>query len=201
LSALWSAGSRPDHAVNHGAAGRTALTRQTEPGLRPSRAVDLSRSAVGERLGGFIYGTILVLAVVVAGARAYPHGAGHVAALVAVTSVVFWIAHVYAHLLAEGVAKEERLSMSMLRQVAKRERGILEAAVPPVVALSLGAFGLYSARTAGWLALGLGLTVLVVQGFAFAHVERLGRVGTLLVVAANLGLGLALVALKLLVSH
>ena len=169
--------------------------------LRPSRAVDLSRSAVGERLGGFIYGTILVLAVVVAGARAYPHGAGHVAALVVVTSVVFWIAHVYAHLLAEGVAKDEHLSMLVLRQVAKRERGILEAAVPPVVALSLGAFGLYSARTAGWLALGLGLTVLVVQGFAFAHVERLGRVATLLVVAANLGLGLALVGLKLLVSH
>lgn len=119
----------------------------------------------------------------------------------AVTSVVFWVAHVYAHLLAEGVAKDEHLSMSALRQVAKRERGILEAAVPPVVALLLGAVGLYSARTAGWLALGLGLAVLVVQGLAFAHVERLGRVGTLLVVAGNLGLGLALVALKLLVSH
>jgi hypothetical protein len=179
----------------------TNVTRQTERVLRPSRAVDFSRSAVGERLGGFIYGTILVLAVVVAGARAYPHGAGHVAGLVAVTSLVFWAAHLYAHWLAEGVAKDEPLPVSVLRQVAKRERGILEAAVPPVIALLLGALGLYSARTAVWLALGLGLAVLVVEGLAFAHVERLGRLGTLLVVAANLGLGLALVGFKLLVSH
>ena len=177
------------------------MTRRTEPRLRPSRAVEVSRSAVADRLGGFIYGTLLVLTVVVAGARAYPHGAGHVAALVAVTSVVFWIAHVYAHCLAEGVAKDEHLPVWVLRRVAKRELGILEAAVPPVVALSLGAFGLYSARTAVWLAFGLALAVLVVQGLAFARVERLGRIGTLLVVAANLGLGLALVVLKLLVSH
>ena len=38
---------------------------------------------MGERLGGFIYGTIVALAVVVAGAKAYPHEAGHIAALVA----------------------------------------------------------------------------------------------------------------------
>src|SRR3954469_5689221 len=100
-------------------------------------AARLGRAAMGERLGGFIYGTIVALAVVVAGARAYPHGAGHIAALVAVTSVVFWVAHVYAHGLAEGVAKDEHRPVSVLRQVAKRERGILEAAVPPVVALLL----------------------------------------------------------------
>jgi hypothetical protein len=54
-----------------------------------SRTVGFSRAAAGERLGGFIYGTILVLAVLVAGARAYPHASGHIAALVAVTSAVF----------------------------------------------------------------------------------------------------------------
>jgi hypothetical protein len=35
----------------------------------------------------------------------------------------------------------------------------------------------------------------------YAQVERLGRVATIGVVAANLGLGLVLVLLKLFVSH
>jgi hypothetical protein len=169
--------------------------------LRGSRAVDFSRSAVGERLGGFIYGTILVLAVVVAGARAYPHEAGRIAVLVAVTSVVFWLAHVYAHGLAEGVAKDQHLSLSALRDIALRERGIVEAAVPSVAALLLGAIGLLSTRTAVWAAFALGLAVLVVEGIAFAVVERLGPLGTFAVVTANLALGVALVAFKLLVSH
>ena len=168
---------------------------------RGSRAVGFSRAATGERLGGFIYGTILVLAVLVAGARAYPHAAGHIAALVAVSSAVFWIAHVYAHGLAEGVAKDEHLSISALRRIGRRERGIVEAALPPLGALLLGTFGLISTRAAVWTGFGLGLAVLVVEGFAFARVEHLSRVATLAVVAANLGLGVALVGLKLLVTH
>jgi hypothetical protein len=40
-----------------------------------------------------------------------------------------------------------------------------------------------------------------VQGVVFARVERLGWLGTTIVVAANLGLGLILVALKLVVTH
>jgi hypothetical protein len=47
----------------------------------------VSRAGMGERLGGFIYGTIVVLAVVVAGANAYPHDAGRIAVLVGATTV------------------------------------------------------------------------------------------------------------------
>lgn len=156
---------------------------------------------MGERLGGFIYGTIIVLAVLVAGARAYPHDTGHIAVLVAVTSVVFWLAHVYAHSLGQSVATDEHLSLAELRHIARREGALVEAALPPLGALMLGAFGLISARAAVWLAFGLGLAVLAVQGVVFARVERLGLLGTLAVVTANLGLGVLLVGLKLLVSH
>ena len=156
---------------------------------------------MGERLAGFVYGTIIVLAVLVAGARAYPNEAGHIAALVAVTSVVFWLAHVYAHGLAESVAKDEHLSLTNLRRIARREGSIVEAALPPVAALLLGAVGLMSTRTAVWVAFGLGLALLVVQGIVFARVERLGRFGTLAVVTANLCLGAVLVVFKLLVSY
>jgi hypothetical protein len=161
----------------------------------------LPHAALGERLAGFVYGTIVALAVLVTGARAYPHEAGHIAALVLVTSVVLWLAHVYAHALGESVARERRLTLGELRSVGRHEAAIIEAALFPVAALLLGAFGLVSTRFAVWLALGTGLALLVVEGISFARVERLGWVATLGIVGVNLALGFSLIGLKLLVVH
>lgn len=168
---------------------------------QPSAAARLGRSAMGDRLAGFIYGTIVALSVIVAGARAYPAGPGHVAVLVAVTCLVFWIAHVYAHGLGHSAAVGEHLSFAELKRIGRREGSIVEAAVPPLGALVLGGLGILSPQTSLWLAVALGLVVLGAQGVVFARVERLGTAATLGVVAANLGLGLVLVALKLAVSH
>jgi hypothetical protein len=168
--------------------------------VNPDRTA-LQRSELGQRLAGFIYGTIITLAVVVAGAKAYPTDAGRIAVLVGVTSAVFWLAHVYAHGLGHSVAHDEHLSVAELRRIARRQATILEAAVPPLAALVLGALGVISTRAAVWAALALGVVVLVVQGLSFARAERLGRLGAAAVVAANLGLGTLLVLLKLLVAH
>jgi hypothetical protein len=164
-------------------------------------AARVGRAAMGERLGGFIYGTIVVLAVVIAGARAYPHGAGHLAALVAATSVAFWLAHVYSHALAHSVASDQHLSFGELRRIARREGSIIEAALPPLAALLLGALGVLSTQVAVWAAFGLGLAVLAAEGVTVARVERLGPLATLAVVAGNVSLGVLLVGLKLVVSH
>jgi hypothetical protein len=165
------------------------------------RAARLGRATMGERLGGFIYGTIVVLSVIVAGARAYPHDAAHIAGLVIATTVAFWLAHVYAHALGHSVASDQHLSTAELVYIARREASIVEAALPPVVALLLGAFGVISTEVAVWAAFVLGLVVLGAQGVTVARVERLGRLGTLAVVAGNVSLGLLLVGLKLVVSH
>jgi len=166
-----------------------------------SPAARVARSRMGQRLSGFIYGTIIALSVTVAGARAYPHNSGHIAVLVAVTCAVFWIAHVYAHGLGHSVAHQEHLTLAELRRIARREGSIVEAAVLPVAALLLGATNLASTRFAVWLALALGLFVLGAEGVVFARVERLGSLATAAVVIANLGLGLLLVALKLVLTH
>jgi hypothetical protein len=165
------------------------------------RAPRLGRAAMGERLAGFIYGTVVVMGAVVAGAKAYSHDAGHIAALVAGTVVALWLAHVYAHALGHSVAHNEHLSLAELGHIARREGSIVEAAVPPVAALLLGALGVFSTHAAVWIAFGLGLVVLAVQGIAFARVERLAFLGTLAVVAANLCLGALLIGLKLLLTH
>ncbi|HWQ02157.1 MAG TPA: hypothetical protein VN449_08600 [Gaiellaceae bacterium] len=157
--------------------------------------------AMGERLAGFVYGTILTLSVVVAGARAFPHDPAHVAELVAVTSLVFWLAHVYAHWLGESVSHGRHLSFADLRRVMSREWSLVEAAVPPIAALLLGAAGLLSESASVWLAFGLGLGVLFVEGVVFARVERLRLIPGVLVVLANLGFGALLVALKLVLGH
>lgn len=161
----------------------------------------IGRAALGERLGGFLYGTIVVLAVLVAAAKAYPDQPGYVAALVVITTGVFWLAHVYAHALAHSVGGDMHLSLSELRHIARREAAIIEAGVPPVVALLLGAVGILAADTAVWIAAGLGLAVLGAEGIVFARAERLGPLASIAVVAANLTLGLLLVAMKVIVAH
>ena len=159
------------------------------------------RAALGERLGGFIYGTILALAVLVGGAKAYPHDAWKIVLLLAVTATVFWLAHLYAHSLAHVVALDQHLSFAELRRIGRHESSIIEAALPPLAALLLAAFGLISTKAAVWIAYGLGLAVLMFSGLVFARVERLGWPATLAVVALNVALGVALVALKLVVTH
>jgi hypothetical protein len=78
---------------------------------------------------------------------------------------------------------------------------MVEAALPAVVLLLLGELGVISEQTAVWAAIAAGFVVLAAQGIAFARMERLGPLATFAVIAVNLALGFALVALKLFVSH
>ena len=161
----------------------------------------MSRSSEkAERLGGIVYGTIVVLSVIVAGAKAYPDGTTRIAVLVAGTTIVFWLAHAYAHALTHSARTGERLTVAEVRRIGRHEAALIQAGLPAIAALLLGSLDVLDADTAIWLALGLGLAVLAVQGVVFARVERLGPAGTVAVVAVNLALGLLLVALKLLVA-
>jgi hypothetical protein len=159
-----------------------------------------SRAQIAERLGGFVYGTIVVLSVIVAGAKAYPDDTTRIAVLVAVTTVVFWLAHAYAHALTHSVRTGEHLTFDEVRRIGRHEAALVQAGVPSIAVLLLGSLDVLESDTAIWLAVAFGLVVLAVQGFVFARVERLGRTGTVVVVTVNVALGLVLVALKLLVA-
>jgi hypothetical protein len=159
----------------------------------------LARLAEGQRVSGFVYGTIVALSVIVA--EAPSAGSGEIASVVGITCVVFWLAHVYAHALGHSLDHHQRVSLREIGTIARREASIIEAALLPVGALVLGRLGVMTAAHAVWLAFGIGLGELVIQGLAVARVEHLGRLGTAALMAANVGLGLALVALKLVVGH
>jgi hypothetical protein len=158
-------------------------------------------TVAGERVAGFTYGTLVTLSMVIAGAKVYPDGPAQIAAFVVLTTLGLWLAHVYAHTVGQSVSHGRRVRPAELRHIARREGAMVEAALPPVVPLLLAAVGLISTQLAIWAAFGLGLVVLAVQGVQFARIERLSRVRTVVAVAGNVGVGLILVGVKLLLAH
>jgi hypothetical protein len=119
---------------------------------------------------------------------------------VAAAVFVLWLAHVYAHTLGEAVA-EGRQKLFDMGAVARRELGIVLAAALPIVALLLGAIGVFRETSAVWVALGIGLFTLGAEGVRFARIEGLGPGGTLVATGLNVALGLFVVALKIVVAH
>ena len=156
-----------------------------------------------ETIAGTVYGTIVAMGALAAGAEGSQGDVRpwELAVFVAATVLVLWIAHVYSHALGETIRIGRRLDAAELASVARREFAIPLAAVLPVTALVLGALGVFRETTAVWLALGCGVATLVVDGFRYAAADRLGPAGTLATVSINLALGLAIVGLKAGLGH
>ena len=154
----------------------------------------------GARVASTVYGTVVVMATLTA-AYATQKDPTKLAVLVASTVVVLWIAHLYAHALAERIEYRRRLTGRETIDLAARELGILLAALPPITALVLGAAGVMQESRAVWLALAIGLLILGAEGLRFARLERLGPLSTALAIVANLAVGLLVVALKVIVVH
>ena len=168
----------------------------------PLRQRALTRAAFGleGNIASNVYGTVVVMATVTA-ASGHSTDNWRLAAIVASSAVVFWLAHLYAHGLSESLELARRLTRSELTNIARRERGILLAAVAPTGAVLLGAAGVLRETRAVWLALSVGLVTLAVLGARYARVEGLALGGTVAMIALNLALGLLVVALKAFVVH
>jgi hypothetical protein len=154
-----------------------------------------------ESMAGTVYGTIVVLATLTAGSAGAQADAWKLALLVTVTVILLWIAHFYSHALAESLERGRRLDRAELVSVARRELSIPMAAVAPVFVLLLGAADVLREGRAVWLAIGVGIATLAVEGARFAALEQVGRGWRVVVVALNILFGLAIVALKALFTH
>ena len=153
-----------------------------------------------DRIASTVYGAIVVMGAITAGSGGQSDPA-RLASIVFATVFVLWIAHVYSHGLAESIDRRHRLDGAELVSVARREFSLLFAAVAPIGALLLGAVGVVRESRAVWLALGLGVATLVVQGLRYARLEHVGRLGALVAVAVNVAVGLFIVGLKAFVAH
>ena len=152
-------------------------------------------------IAGAVYGTIVVLAALIAGASAYKHDLWRLEGVVASSVLVLWVAHMYAHGVGQSLEIGRRLTGAERRAVARREMSIVLAAVLPLSVVTLGALGVLGSSTALWVAFGIGIATLTVQGVRYAQLERFGLLGTLLAVGINVALALVLVAVKVLLSH
>ena len=152
-------------------------------------------------LAGAVYGTILATSVIAAASAKKGPSLGVLVLTVSVTVLVFWLAHVYARALAQSVSAGTRITWAELRVLGAHEWPLLQAALPPLAFLLLGWLGLYERPAALWLAVGSGVAMLVAWGFLYARAEGLGTAGTAVAVSVNAAFGLAVVALKALVSH
>lgn len=153
------------------------------------------------RVAGTVYGTIIIMSVLAAGARPYQHHLWRLIVIAGVSVVVLWLAHVYAHGLGESLRLGRRLTIAELLAIARREYSIVAAAVLPLLSVGLGASGVLAAGPSVRLALWIGVVALAAQGLRYAQIEHLGSVGTLASVGLNVTVGLALVALEVLIAH
>jgi hypothetical protein len=163
----------------------------------------LRRFVFGDRdsIAGTVYGTIIVLSVIAAGAKSYEHRLWRLDAIAATSAFVLWVAHVYSHGLGESLKEGRRLSAGELRAIARREYSIILASVGPVLALTLGAAGVFRGAVALRLAFAIGVVTLAGQGVRYARLERLSRFGTIVTVTLNLALGLTIVAVEAAITH
>ncbi len=169
---------------------------------KPSaRALRELLAGSSETIAGTVYGTIIVMATLVAGAPAFRDDLWHLLAIVVVTTLVFWAAHIYAHGLAESLQLGRRLTgPSSGRSPTASARWVSRSSFPrrPRARRDRSARRLNGPC---WLALGLGVAALAAQGVRYARLERLSTTGTAVVVGLNLVLGLSLVILKVIVVH
>lgn len=154
---------------------------------------------VGGAVASTVYGTVVVMATLTATYEG-EKDPWKLASAVAATVTVLWLAHVYAHTLAQTLT-ESRASLGQVGSVARHEVGILLAAVLPFAALVFGALGVFREASAVWVALAVGLVTLAAEGIRYARLEGLGLGGMLAASLLNVAIGLVVVLLKVLVQH
>ena len=146
-----------------------------------------------------IYGLILATSVIAVSREYDASNAGRIGVTVLVTGVVFWLAHVYARVLAGSVTHHRMLSRPEVRDALRHDWPLVEVTVPLVLILALGAL---DAVPDGAAILAATLAALVELSGAGAYAARksgAGLVGTVVSALVAVALGSAVVLLKALV--
>jgi hypothetical protein len=107
--------------------------------------------------------------------------------------------HVYAEVLSRRASGDGIAWWPLVRQAARQEWPLVQAAFLPSIPLVLGAVGLLARSTAITLALVVGLADLAAWGYFAGRALRQSRIRSLVSAAGAAGLGTLMVLLKNLV--
>jgi hypothetical protein len=158
----------------------------------------MPRLTVGQ-LTASIYGTVLTIALITAYSAEDDLDPLVMAAAVLATTAVFWLAHAHADLLARRYFEGRPLQRGEIAEGLRTAFPLVQASFPPVLGLVAGGVGLLEDETSVYVALGIGVAELAGWGFATGRREQLGPVRTTALIGMNIALGLAVVALKLVI--
>jgi hypothetical protein len=146
-----------------------------------------------------IYGLILATSVIAVSREYDASNAGRIGVTVLVTGVVFWLAHVYARVLAGSVTQHRMLSRIEVREALRHDWPLVEVTVPLVLILALGALDVMSDRAAILAATLAALVELAAAGAYAARKSGAGLAGAVVSALIAVTLGSAAVLLKALV--
>ncbi len=146
-----------------------------------------------------IYGLILATSVIAVSREYDSSNAGTLAVTVLVTGAVFWLAHVYARVLAGSIGHHRRLNRSEIREALRHDWPLVEVTVPLVLILLVGALGVVPDRAAILAAMLAALVELAAAGAYAARRSGAGLRGTVVSAVIAVALGSAVILLKALV--
>lgn len=147
---------------------------------------------------GAIYGTILSMAVIAALSHDPTLSATGVAGWTVATALVFFIAHVYSHIVGAGFARPAK-ALALVRSESRKEWPMVQGALAPAAMMMLAPLGLVSEENASFVAVWTGVLLLIGAGIVIGRRERLGFGRSLIIGAINGAIGLLIVGLKVLV--
>jgi hypothetical protein len=166
--------------------------------LDPVKAWPAERRA--ELATAAVYGTVLVLAAVaVIDADNVASGLGW--ELVVGVGAATWIAHLYAEVVGEHLRRGSTLKRREITRSMLDGLPIILAALAPGVVLLLGRLEILDAQVAVWVAFAVGFVQLLGLGAAIGAVLADSGATPWQFAAVNGLIGLAVVALKLLLGH
>ena len=144
-----------------------------------------------------VYGIVLVTALIAVG---WDDDTDlEVLVFVVGTVLVFWLAHIYAAVVASRAAETPLVLRTAVARGIRHTYGMLVAMLIPALLLSLAVIGLVEEYTAYYLALGSGVVMLALIGYANAARNRCPcdwRLGGGL---ATTGLGLLVIGVSIIV--
>ena len=124
-----------------------------------------------------IYGLILATSVIAVSREYDSSNAGLVGVTVLVTGIVFWLAHVYARVLAGSITRHRQLNRSEVRDVLRHDWPLVEVTVPLVLILWLGALDVIPDNAAILVAMLVALVELAAAGAYAARTSGAGLRG------------------------
>lgn len=171
-------------------------------GRHPSRrrARSAERRARADYTGG-VYGSMLAASVIIGTGTLGAYPRLEIVLMLLLTGLVFWIAHVHAHLFGARLAQQATPDRRIVLEVCRDEWPIVKASVPPAAAVAVSPLLGLDVSGALWLALAVAVAGQV--GWSVAAARRVHAPWGLVAVtgSVNLLLGLLIIGFKLYLTH